>query len=169
MAAGHKGSLRCFNLLADCANCVYTSGMTPFTSPPDVYAFRSLVWEIARQVPPGCVTTYGQIASMIPPPQGMAPPDYDAQAPRWVGGAMNACPQDVPWQRVINSQGKISIKGPTGEEQKQLLQAEGVQFDVAGKVDLAIYGWEGPAPEWLQAHHLQAPLKFKRGGQLAFF
>jgi len=59
-----------------------------------------------------------------------------------VGGAMAACPDDVPWQRVINSQGKISERAGA-ERQRQLLEEEGVVF-VKDKVDMKKYGWKGP-------------------------
>ena len=57
-----------------------------------------------------------------------------AFGPRWVGGAMAACPDDVPWQRVINSQGRISER-PGAEKQRMLLEGEGIVF-VKDKVDL---------------------------------
>ena len=63
---------------------------------------------LVRQVPSGKVVTYGQIAQMLPPPEEMDFETYQALSPRWVGSAMAACPDDVPWQRVINAQGKIS-------------------------------------------------------------
>ena len=91
--------------------------MSPFASPPDTTVFNNQVWEIVRQVPTGKVMTYGQIAKMIPPPGDLAQRSYDAYGPRWVGGAMAACPDDVPWQRVINSQGKISLR-PGVEDQR---------------------------------------------------
>lgn len=129
-----------------------------FTSPPDPAAFKALVWDIARQIPPGKVSTYGQIGSIIPPPVGVNLRDYEAFAARWVGGAMAGCPSDVPWQRVINAQGKISLrKGKGYEEQRQLLEAEGVQFDTRDKVDLARYGWDGPSEEWLRERGLWLP------------
>ena len=131
--------------------------MTPsFTSPPDPKMFQSLVWEITRQVPLGKVTTYGQIASMIPPPGTLTLKDYQAFGARWVGGAMASCPPDVPWQRVINSQGKISPR-PGAELQRQLLEEEGVHFDERGKMDFDLYGWQGPAPEWCHERSLLLP------------
>jgi len=54
---------------------------------------------------------------------------------------MAACPDDVPWQRVINSQGKIS-KRAGAEKQRQLLEEEGIVF-VKDKIDLKKYGWNG--------------------------
>src|SRR5512138_1206528 len=112
-----------------------------FSSPPDPQAFNEQVWQLVRQVPRGKVATYGQIALMIPPPAGVAQDSYRSLAPRWVGSAMAACPDDVPWQRVINSQGKISQR-PGAQKQRQLLEAEGVAF-VNDKVDLKRYGWGG--------------------------
>lgn len=120
--------------------------MTPgFTSPPDPRAFQLQVWELVRRIPPGKVATYGQIAALVPTPPGLSTKDYRAFGPRWVGGAMAACPTGVPWQRVINAQGKISLRRGSGEsEQRALLEAEGVIFDERQRVDLKRFGWEGP-------------------------
>jgi methylated-DNA-protein-cysteine methyltransferase related protein len=117
--------------------------LTSFTSPPDPIIFNHQVWEIVRQIPPGKVATYGQIAHQIPLPEGLDEKGYQAFGPRWVGGAMAACPQDVPWQRVINSKGEISTR-PGAEEQRRLLEEEGVTFDERGRVDLDLFGWKGP-------------------------
>lgn len=126
---------------------------TVYTSHRDPKVFNALVWEIVRQIPPGQVSTYGQIAAMIPPPEGMTLRSYETFGARWVGGAMAACPEGVPWQRVINSQGKISLR-PGGYEQRQLLEGEGVVFDEKGRVNLKRFGWNGPSREWLAAHGL---------------
>lgn len=129
-----------------------------YTSPPDPQGYNALVWEIVSQIPPGKVSTYGQIAAMIPPPSGMDARRYASFSPRWVGGAMAACPEGVPWQRVINSQGKISLRRGSGSQrQRQLLEAEGVDFDERERVNLKRFGWNGPAAEWLAAHGLQKP------------
>jgi methylated-DNA-protein-cysteine methyltransferase-like protein len=130
--------------------------MSPFASPPDPMVFKNLVWEIVRQVPPGKVTTYGQIARLIPPPGDLPQRSYDAFAPRWVGGAMAACPEDVPWQRVINSKGEVSPR-PGAFHQRQLLEEEGVLFNDRGRVDLKTYGWQGPDAAWCLAHNLLPP------------
>jgi len=116
--------------------------MPSFSSPPNPKAFQIAVWDIVRQVPPGNVTTYGQIADMIPPPGNLDFKDYQAFGPRWVGGAMAACPEYVPWHRVINSQGKISPR-PGASRQRQLLEEEGVEFDERSKVDLRRFKWKG--------------------------
>ena len=115
--------------------------MPSFTSPPDPIIFKHQVWDLVRQVPPGRVATYGQIARLLPPPEGVEEKTYRAFGPRWVGGAMAACPEDVPWQRVINAQGEISLR-PGAEEQRQLLEEEGVVFNERGRVDLKRFGWQ---------------------------
>jgi methylated-DNA-protein-cysteine methyltransferase-like protein len=114
-----------------------------YTSPPNLQDYHSKVWDMVRQIPYGKVATYGQIALMLPPPAGVEFETYKAFSPRWVGGAMAACPDDVPWQRVINSQGKISER-PGAQKQKELLLEEGVVFNEKGRIDLKKYGWGGP-------------------------
>lgn len=114
-----------------------------WTSPPNPQAYYQQVWQLVRQIPRGWVATYGQIALLIPPPPGIDLETYRVYAPRWVGAAMAACPQDVPWHRVINSQGKISPR-PGAEQQRLLLEEEGVVF-INDKIDLKKYGWPGPA------------------------
>jgi methylated-DNA-protein-cysteine methyltransferase-like protein len=114
-----------------------------YSSPPNQQAYYEQVWTLVRQIPPGKVASYGQIALLIPPPVGVDFDSYKAFSPRWVGGAMAACPDDVPWQRVINSQGKISER-PGAEKQRELLEEEGIAF-VKDKVDFKKYGWKGPS------------------------
>ncbi|MDQ2691378.1 MAG: MGMT family protein [Chloroflexota bacterium] len=116
-----------------------------YSSPPNQQAYYEQVWNLVRKIPRGKVASYGQIALLIPPPVGVDFDSYKAFSPRWVGGAMAACPDDVPWQRVINSQGKISER-PGAERQRILLEEEGVVF-VKDKVDLKKYGWKGPDEE----------------------
>lgn len=133
------------------------------------------VWQIVWQIPAGQVLAYGQIAAMIPAPDGMDVPSYERIAPRWVGYAMRRCmsddlnnPQDstqpsIPWHRVINSQGMISL--PQGsfdaDQQRTRLEAEGVVFDSRGRVDFGRYGWEGPDEAWLTAHGLMRPYSIR--------
>ncbi|MFN2121350.1 MAG: MGMT family protein [Anaerolineales bacterium] len=114
-----------------------------FTSPPKRQEFNERVWDLARKIPRGKVASYGQLALMLAPPAGVEASTYRAFGPRWVGGAMAACPSEVPWQRVLNSQGKIS-KRPGAEKQRKMLEAEGVVFK-NDRVDLKIYGWTGTA------------------------
>ena len=112
-----------------------------FSSPPNQQAYYEQVWDIVRQIPEGKVAAYGHIALMLPPPNGVEFEAYKAFGPRWVGGAMANCPDDVPWQRVINSQGKISERAGA-ERQRQLLEEEGIVF-VKNKIDFKKYGWKG--------------------------
>lgn len=114
--------------------------MPPFTSPPNPAEFQSLVWELVRQIPRGRVAAYGQIARMLPPPPGVDIEAYRAFAPRWVGGALANCPDDVPWQRVVNSKGEISPR-PGAQRQRELLEEEGVVFNEKNRVDLKKFGW----------------------------
>ncbi len=114
-------------------------------NPASRMVYYAEVWEMVRQIPIGRVATYGQIASLINPLEGITPQAYKAFSPRWVGGAMAACPDDVPWQRVINSQGKISLRRGEGQtHQRELLEAEGVIFDERERVDLSRFRWSGP-------------------------
>ena len=96
------------------------------------------IYDLVRQIPAGQVASYGQIARML-----------DRCTARMVGYAMAALPEnnDVPWQRVINSQGRISPRANGSHDilQQKLLQAEGVVFDRSGKTDFFKFGWPGPA------------------------
>ena len=101
------------------------------------------IYDVVRHIPAGRVATYGQIATVVGPP-------VTAQQ---VGEAMAALrhnhpPPPVPWQRVINAQGKVS----TGPRQQQLLEQEGVSFNTKGATDLQRFGWQGPDPAWAVAH-----------------
>ncbi|MCU0484475.1 MAG: MGMT family protein [Anaerolineales bacterium] len=121
-----------------------------YSSPTDLEAFKLKVWAFVQQIPVGKVITYGQVAAWIGAPEGMDPVRYRAFGPRWVGGAIAACPPGVPWQRVINAQGKISLPGKAGVEQRELLEAEGVQFDPHGRVDLKRFGWDPSSAEQMK-------------------
>ncbi len=88
---------------------------------------------MVRKVPRGRVVTYGQIARALGMPRGA----------RTVGWAMRACEDDVPWHRVVNARGEISVRPTAGfHEQRARLQAEGVRFDRDGRIDLDRYGWK---------------------------
>lgn len=130
-------------------------------NPPDETFFET-VWLIVRQIPSGKVSTYGQVASMIPPYENSTPDEHQRLSPRWVGAAMRNMPDDdsIPWQRVINSQGKISLPDASGEKQRRLLEDEGVTFNKSGKIDLYEFGWDGPDDNWLDEHNLLPPNQF---------
>lgn len=101
------------------------------------------IYAVVRRIPAGQVATYGQIAAIV-----------GGCTARMVGYAMAALPYatDVPWQRVINRQGRISPRtsGNGSARQRQLLEAEGVRFDSNGTVDFEEVGWLGPDWEWLE-------------------
>lgn len=93
------------------------------------------IWQVVREIPAGRVCSYGRVASLA----GLA------GAARLTGHALRSLPQDtqIPWHRVINSQGKISL--PAGSkayhEQQQRLQHEGVFFTAAGRLRSKDYWW----------------------------
>ena len=94
------------------------------------------IYAAARQIPPGRVATYGQLARLAGNPR-MA---------RVVGYAMHAAPADVPCHRVVDRSGRLSAAFlPAGREtHRLLLEMEGVPFLPDGRVDLALARWEGP-------------------------
>lgn len=144
--------------------------------PPDKESYDETVWLIVWQIPSGYVFTYGQIAAMIPAPDGVELPVYERIAPRWVGYAMNRAmssalnvpqkPSDphIPWQRVINSRGGISLSEGSypATQQRVLLEGEGVRFNEQGLVDFNQYGWDGPDDGWLKAHGFFKPHSMKK-------
>ncbi|MCY4021133.1 MAG: MGMT family protein [Chloroflexi bacterium] len=134
-------------------------------NPPNARSFFETVWDIVCQIPPGKVSTYGQIASMMSPEDDMDPVRMKNLAPRWVGTALRKTPRgkSIPWHRVINSQGKISfpIGSAHANEQRQLLESEGVVFDQRDKVDFAIVAWQGPDDAYLASKGLLPPRPLK--------
>jgi len=95
-------------------------------------ALYERIYACVGEVPFGCVTTYGTVGGMI------------GCSARVVGYALHYLRhvdrRDVPWQRVINARGMISTHG---NEQRRLLEAEGVIFDDEGRIDFARFGWPG--------------------------
>ena len=89
------------------------------------------IYNTVKQIPYGRVVTYGQIAQMV-----------DNCTARMVGYALAATPEDIeiPWHRVINSQGRISMITSKDLQQK-LLESEGIEFDRSGRVNLKKYRW----------------------------
>ena len=91
-------------------------------------------------IPPGSVASYGMVAAMAGRPR----------APRAVGGALSALPDDldIPWWRVISSSGRISTSEiyHTAQIQRALLGDEGVPIVEGGRVDWDVHGW-APEPD----------------------
>jgi methylated-DNA-protein-cysteine methyltransferase-like protein len=111
---------------------------------PDVLKMR--IYEVVQQVPPGAVSTYGDIATIV-----------GGGIDAWtVGQALNQIPkggdEDVPWQRIVNAQGGISTAGPL---QHKLLEDEGIAFNGRVKIDLRQFRWVGPSAEWAAEHGYQ--------------
>ena len=98
------------------------------------------IYSVVNMVPPGKVATYGQIARIA-----------GRCSARNVGYAMSSVSSDsdVPWHRVINSRGRISVRssGEACTAQGRMLESEGVVFSTAGTVDLERFGWTGPLPD----------------------
>ena len=118
--------------------------MAQLQSPPNPQVFNAQVWEIVSKIPRGRVASYGQIAKMLPPPAGGDAETYLEFGALWVSGAVASCPDDLPWQRVVNSKGEVSEKnGADAKRHKLLLEDEGVQFSVRGRIDMKKFGWSG--------------------------
>lgn len=91
--------------------------------------------DVVKRIPTGRVATYGQISRIL---DGR----YSAQ---FVGWALHASVEGVPWHRVVNAKGGIStrrILGYAPDLQRHLLEAEGVVFD-GEHCDLSVYQWDG--------------------------
>lgn len=97
--------------------------------------YQQVVYNIVRQIPRGMVASYGQVARIA----------GGGISARMVGYALAALPQgsDVPWQRVINSQGKISLPGFGRAMQEKLLREEGIVIGPDGRIDFGEFGWAG--------------------------
>jgi methylated-DNA-protein-cysteine methyltransferase-like protein len=105
--------------------------------------FYEQVYAVVRRIPQGKVSSYGRIATMLGRPR----------AARAVGYALNALRdkqddpayQNIPWQRVVNSQGRISIvnRDNSANYQAELLRKEGVEVSEDLKIDLDVYLWGG--------------------------
>jgi methylated-DNA-protein-cysteine methyltransferase-like protein len=94
------------------------------------------IYGVVRRIPRGCVATYGQVAHLA----GLG------EQARQVGYALHALDDDsdVPWHRVVNARGAVSLRAESGFDQIQrlLLEGEGVLFDGRGRVCLETYRWE---------------------------
>ncbi|KGY12034.1 MGMT family protein [Vibrio tubiashii] len=96
--------------------------------------FLLQIFAVIHQIPLGKVSTYGEIAKLA---------GYPGYA-RHVGKALSNLPPDskLPWFRVINSQGRISLKGEDLVRQREALIAEGVEVTADGKVSLRRFRWQ---------------------------
>ena len=105
-----------------------------FPGPKSPSRSHQLIYETVRKIPAGKVATYGEVAQV----SGLL------HQARLVGYALHNLPpgNDVPWHRVVNALGKVSLSDLDGmyERQIRLLQKEGVVF-TNGVVDLGRFGW----------------------------
>ncbi|MAK90009.1 MAG: methyltransferase [Oceanospirillaceae bacterium] len=95
---------------------------------------RQRLYTALAGIPAGYVITYGQLAALA---------GFSRRA-RWAGQVLKQLPQDsrLPWHRVINAQGKISLPGDAGEKQRALLESEGVTVSDSLRIDLSLFSWQ---------------------------
>jgi methylated-DNA-protein-cysteine methyltransferase-like protein len=95
---------------------------------------HSRIYAIIARIPRGRVATYGQVAKLVRPACG----------PRQVGYALAALPDNstVPWHRVVNAAGRISLRGHSAVTQRLRLLTEGVEVGEGGRLDLGRFGWK---------------------------
>ena len=98
-------------------------------------SFRDEIYGLVKQIPPGKLATYGQLAALCGRPR----------ASRIVGAAMLHAPQGIPCHRVLYRDGALCCDQAFGgkEIQRQMLEAEGVAFLPDGRVDLKRHMWLG--------------------------
>lgn len=97
--------------------------------------FHRAVHRLVGEVPRGQVVSYGQIAAWLGFPR----------AARAVGYALTRCPPGVPWHRVVNARGGISLRANVSGMlmQRILLEQEGVAVR-GGRIALPRHRWRGP-------------------------
>ncbi|AUX92673.1 MGMT family protein [Mixta gaviniae] len=97
-------------------------------------SFKQRVLQVIAAIPAGSVTTYGDVARLAGSPR----------AARQVGGLLKRLPADsrLPWHRIINRYGQISLQGDDLLRQRDALEAEGIEISDDGQVDLARYRWK---------------------------
>ena len=90
------------------------------------------IWQVVAAIPPGAVASYGQVAELAGLPGGA----------RRVGRCLARLPDGsrLPWHRVVNASGGISLRGSAGKRQRRRLEDEGVRFG-ADRVDMARCRW----------------------------
>lgn len=107
-------------------------GATVTPQEPDI---NQRIWHVVALIPVGRVATYGDVAHHA----GLG------RAARRVGRALRQLPGDtrIPWHRVINSSGRISLPAATavGKQQLERLSDEGIAFSASGRIDLQQQRW----------------------------
>jgi methylated-DNA-protein-cysteine methyltransferase-like protein len=99
--------------------------------------FFEQIYRIVCAIPRGRVASYGQIAALLGQPRA-------ARTVGWALASLSDAQADrVPWHRVVNRAGVITLPRRYAGLQRDLLEAEGVEFDAGGRVDLPRFGWRG--------------------------
>lgn len=97
-------------------------------------SFYERVIDVIKNIPEGRVATYGQVARYAGNPKASRQVAYILHSSTEKEG--------LPWHRVINSKGGISLRPKRGYElQKQMLEKEGITFDDENRIDLECFGW----------------------------
>lgn len=102
-------------------------------------SFTERVVHVIKHIPRGKVLTYGKAAAVAGNPRAAR------QVVRILHTMTGKCA--LPWHRVINSKGKVSLPGEGGEQQRALLESEGVTFDGREVIDIEKYLWDVEAVE----------------------
>ncbi len=122
------------------------------------FALYERIYEVVEQIPAGKASSYGDVALVVGG-------GCDGRIVGHALGALGAArAKQVPRQRVVNREGGISTKG---EQQREMLEAEGVPFDASGQVILARCRWQGPDAAWAEAHRFTMLPQREEGEQLS--
>lgn len=107
--------------------------------------FYIQVYKVAQRIPRGKVTSYGRIAQMLGSPNAARAVGYALSALKRPDSDETFTSATVPWQRVVNSQGRISIhhRQETAQKQARLLREEGVEVDENLRINLDKFLWGG--------------------------
>jgi methylated-DNA-protein-cysteine methyltransferase-like protein len=120
---------------------VRRAGIKAAGSPPESENSTSLytrIYAVVKKIPRGKVASYGQVARIA---------GLERHA-RLAGYALHSLPDDlvnkIPWHRVINAQGYVSIRANpiAASLQKKLLEHEGILFDSRDRIDMKKFGWK---------------------------
>jgi methylated-DNA-protein-cysteine methyltransferase-like protein len=100
-----------------------------------IMPFTKKTLQVIKSIPEGRVLSYGRVAALAGNPRGAR------QVSRILSSMSNK--YDLPWHRVVNSMGKISMPRGRGYElQRALLESEGVGFSIAGIIDFKRFLWQ---------------------------
>jgi len=100
----------------------------------EIHPFTRNILDVIQAIPVGCVLSYGRVAALAGNPRGA----------RQVARILHSMSRkhDLPWHRVVNAAGRISLPQGRGYElQKALLESEGVHFSPSHTIDLSVYLW----------------------------